>query len=96
MLQTIERVRGSLNATLHVLGLLLTMADQRTNLSAQVEANVRKHFGAQVFDTVIPRSVRLAEAPSHGQTIFAYAPQSSGALAYATLATEVIDRVAQA
>lgn len=96
MLQTIERVRGSLNATLHVLGLLLTMADQRTNLSQQVEANVRKHFGAQVFETVIPRSVRLAEAPSHGQTIFAYAPQSSGATAYEALAVEVIDRVAQA
>jgi chromosome partitioning protein len=96
MMDTIERVRQSLNATLHVLGILLTMADQRTKLSQQVEENVRRAFPDRVFQAVIPRSVRLAEAPSHGQTIFAYAPHSSGASAYEALALEVIDRVAQA
>jgi len=96
MLDTVERVRASLRGDLHVLGLLLTMADQRTNLSQQVEANVRHHFGELVFRTVIPRTVRLAEAPSHGLPIFDYAPTSSGAVAYAALAEEVIDRVSQA
>ena len=96
MLDTIERVRASLNGDLHVLGLLLTMADQRTNLSQQVEANVRHHFGGLVFRTVIPRTVRLAEAPSYGLPIFDYAPTSSGAVAYAALAEEVIDRVSEA
>lgn len=96
MFDTIERVRASLRSDLHVLGLLLTMADQRTNLSQQVEANVRQHFGPLVFDSVIPRTVRLAEAPSYGLSIFDYAPTSSAAVAYAALAEEVIDRVSQA
>lgn len=96
MMDTIERVRGSLNPNLGVLGLLLTMADQRTNLSQQVEANVREHFGDLVFRAVIPRTVRLAEAPSHGLPIFEYAPTSSGATAYTALSEEVIDRVSQA
>ena len=95
MMDTIERVRGSLNRDVSVLGLLLTMADQRTNLSQQVEANVRAHFGDLVFRAVIPRTVRLAEAPSHGLPIFAYAPASSGAAAYTALAEEVIERVSQ-
>jgi chromosome partitioning protein len=96
MMDTIDRVRGSLNPTLAVLGLLLTMADQRTNLSQQVEANVRDHFGELVFRAVIPRTVRLAEAPSHGLPIFEYAPTSTGALAYTALAEEVIERVSEA
>ncbi len=96
MMDTIDRVRQSLNAGVNVLGLLLTMADSRTRLSQQVEENVREHFGTLVFDTVIPRSVRLAEAPSHGLPIFEYAAQSAGALAYAALGEEVIDRVAKA
>ncbi len=96
MMDTIERVRGALNPKLNVLGLLLTMADQRTNLSQQVEANVRQHFGALVFDIVVPRSVRLAEAPSHGLPIFEYAPGSAGALAYEALSEEVLLRVSEA
>jgi chromosome partitioning protein len=95
MMDTIERVRGSLNRDVSVLGLLLTMADQRTNLSQQVEANVRRHFGDLVFRSVIPRTVRLAEAPSHGLPIFEYAPTSSGAAAYTALAEEVIVRVSE-
>jgi chromosome partitioning protein len=95
MLDTIERVRASLHGDLHVLGLLLTMADHRTNLSQQVEANVRHHFGDLVFRAVIPRTVRLAEAPSYGVPIFDYAPTSSGATAYTALAEEVIERVSE-
>jgi chromosome partitioning protein len=95
MMDTVDRVRGSLNRDVRVLGLLLTMADQRTNLSQQVEANVRTHFGGLVFRSVIPRTVRLAEAPSHGLPIFSYAPASGGAAAYTALAEEVIDRVSQ-
>ena len=96
MMDTVDRVRASLNPSVGVLGLLLTMADHRTRLSQQVEANVREHFGSMVFETVIPRSVRLAEAPSHGLPIFEYAPGSAGAVAYAALGEEVIDRVSQA
>jgi chromosome partitioning protein len=96
MMDTIDRVRSSLNPSLNVLGLLLTMADQRTNLSQQVESNVRKHFGPLVFDAVVPRSVRLAEAPSHGLPIFEYAPGSAGAVAYEALSEEVLRRVAEA
>lgn len=95
MMDTVERVRASLNPQVRVLGLLLTMADGRTRLSQQVEANVREHFGELVFETVIPRSVRLAEAPSHGLPIFEYAPGSAGAVAYEALAQEVIGRVSQ-
>ncbi len=95
MMDTVERVRGSLNADLRILGILLTMADARTNLSRQVEDNVRSHFGPQVFHTVIPRNVRLAEAPSHGASIFDYAIESQGALAYRALAEEVLLRVSE-
>jgi len=95
MMDTVKRVQVSLRPDVRVLGLLLTMADHRTRLSQQVEANVREHFGPLVFDTVVPRSVRLAEAPSHGLPIFEYAPGSPGAVAYAALATEVIGRVSQ-
>jgi chromosome partitioning protein len=95
MMETIERVRGSLNRDLRILGILLTMYDGRTRLSQEVEENVRRHFGELVFRTVIPRTVRLAEAPSYGQSIFAYAPTSQGAVAYQALAEEVIERVSQ-
>jgi chromosome partitioning protein len=90
--QTIQLVRESLNPQLVIMGMLLTMFDARTNLAAQVVAEVRKYFPAQTFQTVIPRSVRLSEAPSHGQTILAYAPTSAGALAYAALAQELLAR----
>jgi chromosome partitioning protein len=96
MMDTVERVRTALNPALNVLGLLLTMADQRTKLSQQVEANVRQHFGPLVFDTVVPRSVRLAEAPSHGLPIFEYAPGSAGAIAYQAFSEEVLSRVSEA
>lgn len=95
MMETIERVRGSLNSDLRILGILLTMYDGRTRLSQEVEENVRRHFGELVFDTVIPRTVRLAEAPSYGQSVLDYAPTSHGAVAYQALAEEVIERVSQ-
>ena len=96
MMETTERLRGSLNPDLNILGILLTMSDSRTRLSQEVEENVRRHFGDLVFTSVIPRNVRLAEAPSYGQPIYAYAPTSSGALAYRTLAEEVIRRASEA
>jgi len=95
MMETVERVRGSINRDIRILGILLTMFDSRTRLSNEVEENVRKHFGKLVFKSVIPRTVRLAEAPSYGQSILEYAPTSQGALAYQSLAEEVIDRVSE-
>ena len=96
MMDTVERMQDSLNPNLQVLGILLTMFDSRTRLSQEVEENVREHFGDLVFTSVIPRNVRLAEAPSYGQPIYSYAPTSSGALAYRQLAQEVIERASQA
>ncbi len=96
MMDTVERLRGSLNPDLNILGILLTMYDSRTRLSQEVEENVRKHFAELVFAAVIPRNVRLAEAPSFGQPIYAYAPTSSGAQAYRQLSEEVILRVSEA
>jgi chromosome partitioning protein len=88
LLATIDLVRDHLNPSLALDGIVLTMADGRTNLSAQVAAEVRAHLGDAVYETVIPRSVRLSEAPSHGLPISSYAPESRGALAYAALAAE--------
>ena len=96
MMETVERLRSSLNPNLNILGILLTMFDSRTRLSQEVEENVRKHFEKLVFSAVIPRNVRLAEAPSYGQPIYAYAPTSSGAQAYRQLSEEVISRVSEA
>ncbi len=87
---TLKRVRSSLFPELAVRGLLLTMYDGRTNLSEEVAQEVRRHFSGQVFQTVIPRSVRLAEAPSHGKPISDYDRTSSGALAYQSLAAELL------
>jgi len=95
MIDTVVRVQGGMNPDLGILGILLTMSDSRTRLSQQVEDNVRQHLGSSVFATVIPRNVRLAEAPSYGQSIFSYAPESAGAAAYRALAQEVIERVSQ-
>jgi chromosome partitioning protein len=92
LLDSIERIRGGLNPRLSLAGLLLTMSDGRTRLSADVEAEVRRHFGDLVFTAVVPRSVRLAEAPSHGLPITAYDPRSAGADAYYKVASELIDR----
>jgi chromosome partitioning protein len=89
LLATLELVRDHLNPELFIKGIVLTMYDGRTNLSADVAAEVRRHLGDRVFDTVIPRSVRLSEAPSHGLPIPRYSPDSTGAVAYAALATEI-------
>ena len=88
LLATIDLVRDHLNPRLAIDGVVVTMADARTNLSADVEAEARAHLGGTVYDTVIPRSVRLSEAPSHGKSIAEYAPDSRGGLAYAALARE--------
>jgi chromosome partitioning protein len=93
MLDTVERIKQSLNPALKTLGIVVTMFDTRTNLAQQVEQNVRQHFGDAVFWSVIPRNVKLSEAPSYGQTINKYAPISSGAGAYKRLAQEVMQRV---
>ncbi len=92
LLETIGLVRRHLNPGLRVAGVLLTMVDPRTKLSDQVGAEVRRHFADLVFKAEIPRSVRLAEAPSYGQPVGAYAPASRGAAAYASLAVEAAER----
>jgi chromosome partitioning protein len=92
LINTLDLVQEQLNPQLEVTGLLLTMYDARTNLAADVAAELRKHFPDKVFDTHIPRNVRLSEAPSHGSTIFELDPRSSGAEAYATLAAEFLAR----
>ena len=89
---TISLVLKGLNKRLSILGIVMTMYDSRTNLSAQVVQEVRVHFPSEVFNTLIPRSVRLSEAPSYGLTILEYDPNSRGALAYASLADEVRQR----
>jgi chromosome partitioning protein len=92
LLKNIELIRDHLNPALAVNGVVLTMFDARTNLSAEVAAEVRRHLADAVYDTVVPRSVRLAEAPSHGRPIAQYAPESRGAAAYRALATELRGR----
>ena len=93
LLDSIERLRARLNPRLSVAGMVLTMADGRTRLAADVAAEVRRHFGDLVFDAVVPRSVRLAEAPSHGLPITVYDPSSAGADAYYRVAGELVDRL---
>jgi len=88
---TVARVRAALHPGLRVRGLVMTMYDARASLSAQVVAEVAKHFPGKVFKAIIPRSVRLAEAPSHGLPISLYAPNSTGALAYQALAEELLE-----
>jgi chromosome partitioning protein len=90
--KTLGLVRKHLNPGLSTAGVLLTLYDPRTNLSQQVAEEVRRHFHEQVYQTVIPRNIRLSEAPSHGQPIHRYDPQCRGAVAYAGLAEEVIAR----
>jgi len=92
LMETIELVRATLNPRLELLGMLMTMYDPRTRLSSQVVDEVRRHFPERTFETVIPRSVRLSEAPSHGKPVVEYEPSSRGAGAYADLAQEVIRR----
>ena len=89
LLRNVGLVRGNLNPTLDVRGIVLTMYDARTKLADQVEAEVRAHFGPKVYETVVPRTVRLSEAPSFGQPIIVFDPSSRGAQAYRDLAEEV-------
>jgi len=90
LLDTLMRIRRTLNRDLGIEGILLTMYDERTTLSKQVSSDLRSFFGQQVFSTVIPRNVRLAEAPSHGKPIIFYDIHSTGAASYIQLAREVI------
>jgi chromosome partitioning protein len=92
LLATIDLVRDNLNPRLRLGGVLLTMYDARTTLSADVAAEVRRHLNGTVYETIVPRSVRLAEAPSYGRPIVRYSPESRGAQAYAALAEEVLRR----
>ena len=92
LLNTIERVRESLNAVLEIEGIALTMYDDRMNLAKQVAEEVRRHFGEKVYTSVIPRNVRLAEAPSFGKPIILYDIRSRGSEAYVSLAREFIQR----
>jgi chromosome partitioning protein len=92
LMETIELVRATLNPRLELLGMLMTMFDPRTRLSPQVVEEVRRHFPDHTLRTVIPRSVRLSEAPSYGKPVLEYEPTSRGASAYADLAQELIER----
>jgi chromosome partitioning protein len=94
LVATLRRVRASLNPTLDIDGVLLTMYDERTNLGQQVARDVREFFKEKVFSTVIPRNVRLGEAPSHGKPVILYDVKSRGAEAYLALAREVLERSA--
>ena len=91
ILETIKRIRRSFNPDLEIEGILLTMFDSRTNLSAEVTENVMERFGTKVFKTIIPRNVRLSEAPSFGKPIILYDKHSRGALGYQQLAEEIIE-----
>ena len=91
LLESMRMVKGRLNPTLEVFGVVMTMFDARTTLSKQVVEEVRDYFGDKVFQSVIPRNVKLSEAPSHGLPVNLYAPSSKGALAYEALAKEVVD-----
>ncbi len=93
LLATIQRVRQSINPSLDLLGVVLTMYDKRTSLSEQVMDELKNHFGDKLFKTVIPRNIRLAEAPSFGKTIFEHDRWSKGARSYKQLAREVAKRV---
>jgi chromosome partitioning protein len=92
LVESVDLIRVRLNPRLRIGGVLLTMVDGRTRLSAEVSHEVRRHFGELVFSTVVPRSVRLAEAPSHGLPAIAYDRRSPGADAYWKVAMELVDR----
>ena len=92
LVNTIERVRSSFNAKLELMGIVLTMFDKRNNLSNQVSDNVREHFGDKVYDTVIPRNVRISEAPSFGLPAIVYDMNCNGSQAYIQLAKEILKR----
>lgn len=96
LLNTVEQVQTTINPTLHIEGLLRTMYDGRNRLALDVSSQLLQHFPGRVYRTVIPRNVRLAEAPSHGMSIFEYDGKSQGAVAYLTLAGEMLQRVDEA
>jgi len=96
LMETIDLVRRQINPGLRLEGIVLTMVDRRNNLSRQVSEEVRNHFGDSVFETVIPRNVRLSEAPSHGKPILLYDAHSKGATSYLQLAKELFDRCEEA
>jgi chromosome partitioning protein len=96
LMATLDRVRASLNPDLQLEGVLLTMYDERTNLGQQVTANIRDFFGEKVYNTVIPRNIRLGEAPSHGVPVILYDARSRGAEAYIALAKEFLARAKEA
>jgi chromosome partitioning protein len=96
LLETVEMVRSHLNPRLVVSTILITMYDGRTRLAAGVADEVREHFGAEVLRTTIPRSVRVSEAPSYGQTVMTYDPGSPGALCYLEAAREMVNKGAPA
>jgi len=93
LLNTIQQVQTTINPSLHIEGLLRTMYDGRNRLALDVSAQLLQHFPGRVYRTVIPRNVRLAEAPSHGLSIMQYDSKSQGAVAYLTLAGEMLQRV---
>ncbi|WP_306512773.1 ParA family protein [Janibacter hoylei] len=95
LLNNIQLIKTHLNQDLHVSTILLTMYDARTRLSAQVADEVREHFASQVLEATVPRSVRVSEAPSHGQTVITYDPQSTGARSYRAAAAEIAHRGAE-
>jgi chromosome partitioning protein len=92
LLKTVEQVRASLNPRLSIHGIVLTMFDPRNNLSGQVVADVRQFMGSKVYETMIPRNVRVSEAPSHGKPVLLYDLKCAGSQAYLRLASEVIQR----
>jgi chromosome partitioning protein len=92
LVATVNLVRDHLNPDLDVTGVVLTMFDQRTNLSTEVAAEVRRHLGRAVYETAVPRSVRLTEAPGFGMPIAMYRPDSKGAIAYQSIAREFVER----
>jgi chromosome partitioning protein len=94
LLDTVGRVRETLNPELQLEGLLLTMFDRRNTLARQVDEEVRAHFGDRVFRTAVPRNVRLSESPSHGVPVLLYDPSSRGATAYKAVAGELLERIA--
>jgi chromosome partitioning protein len=92
LLETIDKVRARPNPSLQILGVVITMHDRRTSLARDIRAQIQKVFGSKVFKTVITKSVRLEESPAYKESIFTYAPSSSGATEYYSLCEEVIDR----
>src|SRR5690606_21564925 len=95
LLQTVEQIRSTINPSLNIQGIVLTMFDGRNNLANQVVEDVRAHMGEKVYDTVIPRNVRVSEAPSHGKPAILYDLKCTGSQAYLQLASEVIRRERQ-